>query len=86
MECVQIRSYFWSVFSCIRTEYRKIRTRINSVFGHFTRSFGLLEKVHLYLGEGTLIQISLLVCEGELGDSQTGTAKVRIALRFGLWD
>ena len=29
---------FWSVFSCIRTEYRKIRTRNNSVFGHFSRS------------------------------------------------
>ena len=35
---VQIRSYFWSVFSCIRIEYRKIRTRNNSVFGHFSRS------------------------------------------------
>ena len=34
---VQIQSYFWSVFSCIRTEYRKIRTRNNSVFGHFSR-------------------------------------------------
>ena len=41
---------FWSVFSCIRTEYgdilnlnilsecRKIRTRKNSLFGHFSRS------------------------------------------------
>ena len=50
----QIRSIFWSLFSCIRTEYRdllrkspysgiqfeytKIRTRKNSVFGHFSRS------------------------------------------------
>ena len=33
-----IRSYLWSVFSCIRTEYRKIQTRNNSVFGHFSRS------------------------------------------------
>ena len=58
---VQIRNYFWSAFSCIRTEhgdlqkcpntelflnysvnlriqseYRKIRTRNNSVFGHFS--------------------------------------------------
>ena len=47
MKSAQIRSYFWSVFSCIRTEYRdlhiqseyrKIRTRNNSVFGHFSRS------------------------------------------------
>ena len=39
---------FWSVFSCIRTEYGdirskysylvQIRTRNNSVFGHFSRS------------------------------------------------
>ena len=48
VKCVQIRSYFWSVFSRIRTEYGeirsiqsecgKIRTRKNSVFGHFSRS------------------------------------------------
>ena len=37
---VQIRSYFWSVFSCIQTECRKIRTRNNSVFGHFSSSEG----------------------------------------------
>ena len=37
-KCAQIRSFFLSVFSCIRTEYRKIRTRKNSVFGHFSRS------------------------------------------------
>ena len=35
---VQIRSYFWSVFSYIQSEYRKIPTRNNSVFGHFSRS------------------------------------------------
>ena len=33
-----MRSYFWSVFSCIQSEYRNIRTRYNSVFGHFLRS------------------------------------------------
>ena len=51
LKCVQIRSYFWSVFSCIRTKYdiysvnlriqfecRKIRTRNNTVFGQFSRS------------------------------------------------
>ena len=38
VKSVQRRSYFWSVFSCIRTEYRKIRTRNNSVFGHFSQS------------------------------------------------
>ena len=38
VKSVQIRCYFWSVFSGIWTEYRKIRTRNNSVFGHFSRS------------------------------------------------
>ena len=54
LKSVQIQSYFWSVFSCIRTEdgdsvfspntvriqskYRKILTRNNSVFGHFSHS------------------------------------------------
>ena len=47
VKSVQIRSYFWSVFSCIwieyvnlriQSEYRKIWTRNNCVFGHFSRS------------------------------------------------
>ena len=38
LKSVQIRSFFWSVFSCIRIEYGKIGTRKNSVFGHFSRS------------------------------------------------
>ena len=38
LKSVQIRSYFWSVFSCIRTEYRKRRTRNKSVFGQFSHS------------------------------------------------
>ena len=36
MKSVQIRSFFWSVFSCIWTEYRKIRIRKSSVFGYFS--------------------------------------------------
>ena len=41
VKSVQIRSYFWSVFSCIWTEYGYLRTRNNSVFGHisFSESF-----------------------------------------------
>ena len=35
---VQIRSFFWSVFSHIWTEYGKIRTRKNFVFGYFSRN------------------------------------------------
>ena len=49
LKCVQIRSYFWSVFSCIRTEYgdlrsksRKIRIRNNSALGHFSCSDSLV--------------------------------------------
>ena len=45
VKSVQIRSYFWSVFSCIRTEfspntetYGPEITPYNSVFGHFSRS------------------------------------------------
>ena len=34
----QIRSFFWSIFSCIWTEYTKRRTRKNSVFGHYSRN------------------------------------------------
>ena len=37
MKSVQIRSFFWSVFSRIRTECGKIRIRKNSVFGYFSR-------------------------------------------------
>ena len=35
---VQIRSFFWSVFSRIRTEYGGYTDQKNSVFGHFSRS------------------------------------------------
>ena len=38
VKSVQIRSYLWSVFSCIQSKYRKIRTRNNSAFGHFSHS------------------------------------------------
>ena len=44
-ESVQIRSFFWSVFSCIQSEYRKIQTRKNSIIRHFSRS----ESISLYL-------------------------------------
>ena len=46
VKSVQIWNYFWSAFSCvwteygdlllrIQSEYRKIRSKNNSVFGHF---------------------------------------------------
>ena len=37
-ESVHIRSFLWSVFSGIWTEYGKIQIRKNSVFGHFSHS------------------------------------------------
>ena len=53
VKSVQIRSYFWSVFSGISTEYgdllriqskfRKRRTRNNSVFWHFLKQWRLLQ-------------------------------------------
>ena len=39
VKIVQIRSFSWSVFSWNQSEYKKIRTRKNSVFGHFSWSY-----------------------------------------------
>ena len=41
MKNVQIKSYFWSVFSCIQSKYRKIWTRNNTVFLQFLCSVSL---------------------------------------------
>ena len=38
-ESVQIWSNFWSVFSCIWNEYRKILTTNNSIFGPYLDTF-----------------------------------------------
>ena len=38
VKSIQIRSFLLSVISRIRTEYKKIGTRENSVFGHFSNS------------------------------------------------
>ena len=45
MKIVQKRSFFWFVFSCIQSEYRKIQTTKNSVFGQFSRSVNHTETV-----------------------------------------
>ena len=52
VKSVQIRIYFWSVFSCIPTEYRKIRIRNNSVFGHFSRNDGVGRRMNLMRFKG----------------------------------
>ena len=56
MKSVQIRSYFWSVFSCIWTEYRGIRTENNSLFGHFSRS-GDIANCSVYLNWNNFVII-----------------------------
>ena len=40
MKSLPLWCFFWSVFSCTQTEYRKVRTRKKSVFGQFSRSDG----------------------------------------------
>ena len=37
VKSVQIRSFFWSVFSCIRTNYGNLRSK-SGRFGRFSRS------------------------------------------------
>ena len=44
VKSVQSRSIFWSLFSCIQSEYRKIRIRKNSVFRHFSRSANIYQQ------------------------------------------
>ena len=56
VKSVQIRTFFWSIFSCIQSEFRKIRTRKNSKFWHFSRSVYTCE-FHAYVW--TLMSISL---------------------------
>ena len=38
VKSVQVQSFFWSVFYRIQSEYGKIQTRKDSVFGHFSHS------------------------------------------------
>ena len=48
VESFQIKKFFWSVFSCVLTEYGKIRTRKNSVFEQFSHS------VHPYISDSEM--------------------------------
>ena len=75
VKSIQIRSYFWSLFSCIQSEYRKIRARNNSLFGHFSRSAIALffcfrfyvERWRQKRGKASLGQVKkLLKCEVEI--------------------
>ena len=42
VKSVQMRRYFWSIFSCIRSEYRKIQTKETSIFGQFPRNGSIM--------------------------------------------
>ena len=49
VKSIQIRSFFWSVFSRIQSKYGKIRTRIIFVFAQFSRSDANLHKTSIML-------------------------------------
>ena len=72
VKSVQIRSFFWSIFSCIRTEYMKIRTRKNSVFGYFSRTGCLSEGIrYFYLPIYILMVMKSLVSHRRTNFSYT---------------
>ena len=49
VKSVQIRCFFWSVFSRIQYKYGKIRTRQSCIFGHFSRNDSIIFcNVYLY--------------------------------------
>ena len=75
MKSVQIQSYFWSVFSCIQSEYRKIRTRNNSVFGHFSHSIKIRICTPLLKKSfKKVLQFSPKTCEKLAGPSPIGVS------------
>ena len=57
VKSVLIRSSFWSVFSRIQSECRKIRTRKNYVFEHCSRSDLVFHYYGHTIGIGTAISI-----------------------------
>ena len=68
VKSVQIRSFFWSVFSLIRTEYgeilriqsecRKIWTRKNSVFGHFHAVMNFaIRVIYIYFSQQNILKL-----------------------------
>ena len=54
VKTIQIRIFSWSVFCCIQSEYRKIQTRKNSAFGHF--SLTAFPNIHLNFGVKNLLR------------------------------
>ena len=62
VKSVQIRSFFWSVFSCIRTEYGEIDTPYLSVFSTNAGKYGP-EKTP-YLGTFHAVQLFANIVDG----------------------
>ena len=77
MKSVQIRSFFWSVFSCIQSEYGKIRTRKNSVFGHFSCSANTLNTVQKLF-------FNKVILDGFLGKTKYYVIRVEYQVRGSL--
>ena len=55
VKSVQIMNFLWSVFSCISIKYRKIRTRKNSIFWHFSRSGYIYIRLLIYWNQNNFI-------------------------------
>ena len=64
MESVQMLSFLWSECSCIRTEFWKIRSRKNSVFGHFSRSETVKNNIKKDLQNGIIKKENKLIIYG----------------------
>ena len=82
VKSVQIRSFCWSVLSLIQSEYGEIRTRKNSVFGHFSRSDGNTSLWSLSnIGTKSKCWISLII-----GNSAVFIQKVTNVVRKYVWN
>ena len=57
VESVRIRSFFWSVSSCIQSEFRKIQARKKSGYGHFSGSAVLGQNLRFWIRENTYFGI-----------------------------
>ena len=61
VKSVQIRSFFYSAFSCIWTEYKKTRAIENSVFGDFPR-YDFLHDQRFFLCNFMIISMQYFLC------------------------
>ena len=62
VKSVQIRSSFWSVFSYIRIDCRKIRANKKFVFGHFSRRAPIKITIFLYSSGSKYDKILFTLC------------------------